>query len=36
MTHIAIVETENRKTVEWLEEVSDEQYLAGEDGGMTA
>lgn len=33
MTHIAIAEVEDGKTVEWLESVSDEQYLAGEDGG---
>src|SRR2546423_11328249 len=28
MTHIAIVEALNGKTVEWMEKVSDEQYLA--------
>ena len=28
MTHIAIVEALNGKTVEWLEKVSDEQYHA--------
>src|SRR5712691_7345511 len=29
MTHIAIVEQLNGKTVEWLEKVSDEEYQAG-------
>jgi quercetin dioxygenase-like cupin family protein len=29
MTHIAIQEKLNGKVVEWLEKVSDEQYLAG-------
>jgi quercetin dioxygenase-like cupin family protein len=29
MTHIAIVEALDGKTVEWLEKVSDEQYAAG-------
>jgi quercetin dioxygenase-like cupin family protein len=29
MTHIAIVEQLNGKGVDWLEQVSDEQYLAG-------
>ena len=29
MTHIAIQERLNGKVVEWLEKVSDEQYLAG-------
>jgi quercetin dioxygenase-like cupin family protein len=29
MTHIAIVEQFDGKTVEWMEKVSDEQYLAG-------
>src|SRR5437660_6722301 len=28
MTHIAIVEQRDGKTVEWMEKVSDEQYLA--------
>jgi len=31
MTHIAIQEQLDRKVVEWLEKVSDEQYLAGFD-----
>ena len=31
MTHIAIVEQLNGKGVDWLEKVSDEQYLAGAD-----
>jgi quercetin dioxygenase-like cupin family protein len=30
MSHIAIVETLNGKSVEWLERVSDEQYEARE------
>jgi len=29
MTHIALVEILNGKVVDWLEKVSDEQYLAG-------
>src|SRR5947208_8634136 len=29
MTHIAIVEQLNGKTVEWMEKVSDEEYRAG-------
>jgi hypothetical protein len=29
MTHIAIQEALNGKAVDWLEPVSDEQYLAG-------
>jgi len=29
MTHIAIVESLDGKTVDWLERVSDEQYQAG-------
>ena len=29
MTHIAIVEALDGKAVEWMEKVSDEQYLAG-------
>jgi hypothetical protein len=29
MTHIAIVEQLDGKTVEWMEKVSDEQYQAG-------
>lgn len=29
MTHIAIAERLNGKTVDWLEKVSEEQYLAG-------
>ena len=29
MTHIAIVEQLDGKSVEWMEKVSDEQYLAG-------
>ena len=28
MTHIAIVEALDGKAVEWMEKVSDEQYLA--------
>ena len=27
MTHIAILENLNGKTVDWMEKVSDEQYL---------
>jgi hypothetical protein len=30
MTHIAVQEKLDGKTVEWLEHVSDEQYRAGE------
>ncbi len=33
MTHIAIQEKENGKAVEWMEKVSDEQYLGGASGG---
>ena len=29
MTHIAIQEALNGKVVDWMEKVSDEQYLAG-------
>jgi hypothetical protein len=29
MTHIAIQEALNGKAVEWMERVTDEQYLAG-------
>ena len=29
MTHISIVETVDGKTADWMEHVSDEQYLAG-------
>jgi hypothetical protein len=29
MTHIAIVEQLDGKSVEWMEKVSDEQYQAG-------
>jgi hypothetical protein len=29
MTHIAILEQLDGKTVEWMEKVSDEQYRAG-------
>jgi hypothetical protein len=29
MTHIAILEHLNGKTVDWMEKVSDEQYQAG-------
>ena len=29
MTHIAIVEQLDGKSVDWMEKVSDEQYLAG-------
>jgi hypothetical protein len=29
MTHIAIVEQLDGKTVDWMEKVSDEQYQAG-------
>jgi hypothetical protein len=29
MTHIAIVEVLDGKSVEWMEKVSDEQYQAG-------
>jgi hypothetical protein len=29
MTHIAIQEALDGKVVEWMEKVSDEQYLAG-------
>jgi hypothetical protein len=29
MTHIAIQEALNGKTVDWMEPVTDEQYLAG-------
>jgi hypothetical protein len=29
MTHIAIQEALNGKVVEWMERVTDEQYLAG-------
>ena len=29
MTHIAITEQLNGKNVEWMEKVTDEQYLAG-------
>lgn len=36
MTHIAIAEAEDGKAVEWMESVSDEQYLAGEDSKTTA
>lgn len=32
MTHIAIQEAEGGRNVDWLEKVSDEQYLAGPDG----
>jgi quercetin dioxygenase-like cupin family protein len=32
MTHIAIVEALDGKAVEWMEKVSDEQYLAGSRG----
>ena len=31
MTHIAIVESLDGKNVEWMEKVSDEEYLAGTD-----
>ena len=31
MTHIAIVEALDGKNVEWMEKVSDEEYLAGTD-----
>jgi hypothetical protein len=30
MTHIAIAETLGGKAVEWMEQVTDEQYLAGQ------
>lgn len=33
MTHIALVEQLNGKGVDWLEKVSDEQYLAGLNAG---
>ena len=29
MTHIAIAETLDGKVVDWMEQVTDEQYLAG-------
>jgi hypothetical protein len=29
MTHIAIVEQLDGKSADWMEQVSDEQYLAG-------
>jgi quercetin dioxygenase-like cupin family protein len=29
MTHIAVTELLNGKNVDWLEKVTDEQYLAG-------
>ncbi len=29
MTHIAIAEAQNGKVVEWLEKVTDEDYLSG-------
>lgn len=29
MTHIAIQEAQNGKVVEWMEQVSDEEYLVG-------
>jgi quercetin dioxygenase-like cupin family protein len=29
MTHIAIAEKTNENSTEWMEQVSDEQYLAG-------
>ena len=29
MTHIAIAEALDGRTVEWMEKVTDEQYLAG-------
>ena len=32
MTHIAIVEKLDGKTVDWMEKVTDEQYLAGPKG----
>ena len=30
MTHIAIIEHLNGKSVEWMEKVTDEEYKAGE------
>lgn len=32
MTHIAIQEAQNGQVVEWLEQVTDEQYLAAAAG----
>jgi hypothetical protein len=33
MTHIAIQEAKDGKNVEWLEKVTDEQYLVPVNGG---
>lgn len=33
MTHIAIQEALNGSPVSWMEKVSDEQYLAGQEAG---
>jgi hypothetical protein len=35
MTHIAVQEALNGKNVEWMEKVTDAEYLAGPDGGLT-